>query len=194
MKNLLFGILSTLFVLGITNNVLDAQPSIQKQYEEFYEKSNTWEDFKVIKLHRLDDFWKLVSDTLQNKRNEILTAKTEITDLNTQLTEVKLKLTETETSLVSSEELNESIAFLGIQFAKSTYNIIVWLIILALCAGVGTLYFMFKRSNTITRQTRREFQELELENQKLREKARETQIKLKRELQTALNRLSEQRV
>lgn len=171
-----------------------AQNTIEQQYQEFYEKSNTWEDFKVIKLYRMDEFWSVVSDTIKDKRATISSLNLELDSLNHQVSGLKSTLGQTEEQLVESRAMNESISFLGIQFSKTVYNIIVWAIIGGLIGGLVTVYLMFKQSNITTRKTKKDYDDLEKENQEIRQKARDTQIKLKRELQTALNRLSEQRV
>ena len=187
---------STLLLLSICfiSGAAMAQNTIEQQYQEFYEKSNTWEDFKVIKLYRMDEFWSVVSDTIKDKRATISSLNLELDSLNLQVSGLKSTLGQTEEQLVESRAMNESISFLGIQFSKTVYNIIVWAIIGGLIGGLVTVYLMFKQSNITTRKTKKDYDDLEKENQEIRQKARDTQIKLKRELQTALNRLSEQRV
>ena len=195
MKRHIFKSTTILFltIIGLSSS-LSGQPNIQEQYNDFYEKSSTWEDYKVIKLYRLDEFWTVVTDTLKDKSQRIETAHQKIDTLNTQLTDLKSQLAITEIALNESEALNGSISFLGMETSKVFYNIFVWLLIMALAAGVGTNYVMFQRSNVVTTKTRKQIGELEGEFERHRTKARETQIKLKRELQTALNKLSEQRV
>ena len=70
----------------------------------------------------------------------------------------------------------------------------MWTIIIGLGTGMVLTYLMFMRNNSITTETRRAFKSLESQFDEHREMTRETQAKLKRELQTALNTLSEQRV
>ncbi len=178
---------------GLTASLF-AQPNMQQQYQELYTKSRTWEEYKVIKLNALDAFWTVVSDTLTNKQQAINIANNEIAELNAQMTELQAQLASTEVALQESQGLNESIGFIGFQMSKTAYNILVWLIIFALAAGIVTVFMMFQRSNLGTKQTRKIFKDLEREFNAHKERARETQIRLKRELQTALNKLSEQRV
>ena len=100
----------------------------------------------------------------------------------------------TQEALESSNSLNGSIGFLGMEVSKTGYNIFVWIIIAALAIGIGAVFMLFQRSNAVTTQTKKTFKELEREYNAHKEKARETQIRLKRELQTALNALNEQKV
>ena len=182
--------LSVIILLTIVSRVMvNAQGDIQTHYQEFYDKASTWEDYKLIKKPGLNNFWQVVTDTLDEKNSKIEEYAVEVSVLNSQLDEVSSMLEQREQQLAKSESLNDSIAFLGIQVGKTVYNIIVWCIIFGLIGGVISFYLMYERSNVITRKTRKEFGELEKENEEVRRKARDTQIKLKRELQTALNAL-----
>lgn len=178
---------------GFTTSLI-AQPNMQQQYQALYTKSSTWEDYKVIKLNALNAFWTVVTDTLTEKQQAINTANSEIAMLKGQMSEIKSQLASTEIALQESQSLNNSIGFIGLQMSKTAYNIFVWLIIFSLAAGIGTVFMMFQRSNVVTIQTRKTFKDLEREFNVHKERAREMQIRLKRELQTALNKLSEQRV
>ena len=84
---------------------------------------------------------------------------------------------------------NGSIDFLGLSLSKLSYHIIVWSLILIL-TGLGLFaYTMFFRSNKLTVRHRKELEDLEREFERHKQAAREKQVKLKRELQTAINRL-----
>jgi len=185
-------IIFLLFLIFSTS--MFAQPDMQQQYQELFQKSSTWEDYKVIKLNALNDFWIVVTDTLHQKQQSINTAKRQVDTLNLQLSQLKSQLVSTQTSLEESNNLNDSIGFIGLQMSKTSYNIFVWFIIISLLAGIGTVFMMFKRSNVVTQQTLKSYKDLDHEFNAHKERSREMQIKLKRELQTALNKLSEQRV
>ncbi|MEQ9022021.1 MAG: hypothetical protein RLN82_04575, partial [Pseudomonadales bacterium] len=103
------------------------------------------------------------------------------------------ELAEVQARLDESLELNDTIYFLGIPFSKVGYHIMVWVIIIALAVLGVMAYFMFIRSNSVTKRAKREFDSLQAEYEEHKTKARETQVKLKRELQTAVNQLNERR-
>jgi len=194
MKKIFKPIALSLIIISFAATNLFAQANIQEQYQEFYNESSTWEDYQMIKLNRMNEFWSVVTDSLNEKQQKINNSRAEINALNLQLAESKGQQTKAELALEESKNFNDSISFLGIQMSKTVYNIFVWLIIVALSVGMGSVFLMFKRSHTITSEAKKAYKDLEKENHDLREKARESQIKLKRELQTALNKLSEQRV
>ncbi|MGL1885434.1 MAG: hypothetical protein OCD76_02870 [Reichenbachiella sp.] len=171
------------------------QQSIDQQFEEFYENSTTtWQEYRLVKKPRLKDFWKVVSDTVSDKRNQIAASKVEIVSLNQKLNKVKTQLTETQSSLDKSNLLNGSITFVGVEFVKTTYNVMVWLIVLGLALAVIFIYFMYMRSNSVTNESRLTLESVENEFKDYKDKSRDAQIKLKRELQTALNTIHENRL
>jgi septal ring factor EnvC (AmiA/AmiB activator) len=81
--------------------------------------------------------------------------------------------------------------FLGIGLTKGTYIVFTWVLIFALLIAVLVLYFRFNSANKITLQTRKEYASLQSEFEGHRQRARETETKLKRDLQTEINRIEE---
>lgn len=61
--------------------------------------------------------------------------------------------------------------------------------VLAVLAALA--YMMFMKSNRVTSRSRKELGALEQEFEDHKNKARETQVKLKRELQTSINKMEE---
>lgn len=187
-------ILSLVLVLAVSG-AAQAQQSIQDQFDEFYAtETSTWQEYKLVKMPKLKNFWKIVADTIKVKEGKIASARAEAKSLKEELAAINEQLEETQTSLSASEELNDSIAFIGINMSKSAYNMLVWLIILILMVGIAGLYLIYMRNNKITREARRMLAKVEEEYTAHQEKARENQTKLKRELQTALNTLQEHRI
>lgn len=190
--------LSTLAVFSVaffSLSVAQAQESIQDQFEEFYQKeTSNWEEYKLIKRPKLRTFWQLVSDTLTVKQQAIGASRTRIKSLEVELDSAYAMLDDTNAQLAASKTLNDSIGFLGIFINKAAYNIAVWAIIFALVGAAVALYLMFLRGNSVTKKTLKSYSELEREHGEHKNTSREKQAKLKRELQTALNTLQENRI
>ena len=95
---------------------------------------------------------------------------------------------ETQTNLEVSRGKENELITLGISFDKNVFPATVYFIII-LIVGVGVFaFFLFFRSNVITKETEKRCQELseELQLQKVSNLERET--KLRRELQTERNK------
>lgn len=187
-------LLSFFLVLAVTGAV-QGQQNIQEQFDQFYaNETSSWQEYKLVKMPKLKNFWKVVADTIKVKEEKIAAARAEVKSLQGQLAAVNQELEQTQASLTASEELNDSIAFVGIEMSKSGYNTFVWLIILILIVGIAGLYLIYLRNNKITREARKMLAKVEEEYTAHQEKARDNQTKLKRELQTALNTLQEHRI
>ena len=190
MKYLKFTVSYLFLYLAFLNS--QAQ-SLQEKYDEMLEKTETYEQYKVIPRTRLNAFWSETVDSLNDQattinalRSEVATQQIEINSLKNEIAEIQVKLDE-------SLRLNDSIYFIGIPFSKIGYHIMVWLIIAVLTTLGALSYLMFLRSNRITSKVKREYETLDKEFEEHKTNAREKQVKLKRDLQTAVNQLNERR-
>ncbi|MEQ9218422.1 MAG: hypothetical protein RLO17_10290 [Cyclobacteriaceae bacterium] len=182
-----------ILILGpcfFTSNAQD----MQEQFREFKSDASKWQEYTMFKHHELDQFWKVVSDTLNKNQTDLMNATNKINALSSRLDSIGIALQETKAELDASEDVNSSIGFLGIQINKVMYNIVIWSIIAGLCAAIGMLYVMYTTSNKVTRSTKKEFSQLATEFSDYKEKATKKQISLKRELQTAINTLEDNRI
>ncbi|PIB34326.1 hypothetical protein BFP72_02255 [Reichenbachiella sp. 5M10] len=186
-------LLNLLFLLTLTSSY--AQQTIDEQFDDFYENStSSWQEYNLIKRPLLKEFWTVVSDTVRLKNVEIVTLKSNIVTRDAEIVGLKKQLADIEVELSESTALNDTIGFVGVQMNKATYNIMVWLIILGLVVAIAVLYFMYMRSNKVTVDSRVSLESIEDEFRLYKEEAREKQVKLKRELQTALNTIHENRL
>ncbi|MEQ8904731.1 hypothetical protein [Ekhidna sp.] len=189
MKNLVL----TLSILVLFIVPTFAQETLQDKYDAMLEETETYEQYKVIPRTRLNAFWSEAMDSLNLKQRSIRELRSETADAKSLAQQARGELAEVQARLDESLELNDTIYFLGIPFSKVGYHIMVWVIIIALAVLGVMAYFMFIRSNSVTKRAKREFDSLQAEYEEHKTKARETQVKLKRELQTAVNQLNERR-
>ena len=155
------------------------------------DKSETYTEYKVIKRSRLSQYSKAVQDSINANRNEIRSLKSKVADQQSKISTLSKRIEELEEKLAKSEELRESLWFLGVSLNKATYHVIVWLIIAGLVVFGGMAYTSFMRSNKITSKTKKEYKGLEVEYEEHKKKSHEKQIKMGRELQTERNRVEE---
>jgi predicted RNase H-like nuclease (RuvC/YqgF family) len=172
-------------------NEESANPSLSDIYQEMYNKAETYNTYKVIKIATLNTFWKNVMDSLNNYKQEIAARNKEIVDLNTKIEELNVKIGDLESALQKSRNEANSISFLGLLISKSTYNVIVWGIIFGLLIFVFLGYGSHMRSQKLYQVTRKEFMKLVDEFESLKKSAHEKKIKLGRELQTERNKVIE---
>ncbi|WP_462251504.1 hypothetical protein [Ekhidna sp.] len=170
-----------------------AQNSLQEKYDGIIESTETYEQYKVIPRTTIDDFWMEVSDTLKLNKGVINDLQIKRQDQEAFIKKLEADILNLQSNLDSSLNQNDSINFVGISFSKVGYHLMVWLIIAVLAAFGVIAYLMFARSNRVTSRVKKDHDELIAEFDAHKDKAREAQVKLKRELQTALNTINERR-
>ena len=165
--------------------------TLKYRFQEMLDKSETYTEYKVIKRTNLSQYSEAVQDSLHANRLEINTLKAKVNEQKSQLTQLSNRITDLETQLATSEELRESLSFLGINFNKVTYHLIVWVIIGGLLFFGVFAYSSYIRSYRVTSKSRKEYKALEVEIEEYKKKSHEKQIKMGRELQTERNRVEE---
>jgi peptidoglycan hydrolase CwlO-like protein len=161
------------------------------QYNELKSKSNNYQIYKVVKEASLDAFWASVSDTLANERKEITSLKAEVKNLKSEVSSLNNQVSERDEALEEQAYQIDHMSFLGIQLTKGTYITVTWIIIFALLITALVLYFRFQSAHSVTAKTKKEFNSLQEEFDAHRQRTRDNETKLKRDLQTEINRVEE---
>jgi len=165
--------------------------SLKTQFQEMLDKSESYTEYKVIKKTNLSQYSKAVQDSLETYGVEINALKNAVNDQKSQISQLSKSITELETQLAESEELRGSLSLLGLNINKTTYHLIVWVIIGALLAFGIFAYSNFIRSNIITSKSIKKYNVLETEFDDHKKKSYEKQIKIGRELQTERNKVDD---
>jgi uncharacterized protein HemX len=170
-----------------------ADPSLRGQYEFMLSKSKTLNTYKLINPYRLSSFYKSVTDSIRKERNTYKMANAKVAEQAKIITELNNQIKGNEDSIASSNSKVNEISFLGISFAKGTYNTIVWTLIIVLALGFA---FVTIRSAKHTHEAKYRtglYEEISQEYQAYKVKANEKEKKLARELQDERNKLDEYR-
>jgi len=192
----LLSVLLVLFVISGLNtanaqSTEEVDNSLNGQHETLMRISTTYQDYKVIKHVRFNEFWKNIQDTLQTARIEQKKLINEIADLKEELLNTQIKFGEISAKLDASNSVRDRIDFLGIPLTKSVYNGLVWSIIFVLGALAILFFFRFNKSNSVTRSTKKECDTLFNEFDNYKKNTRDKELQLKRELQTAINTIED---
>lgn len=186
-------LLSCTLLLATINYSSAQEPAdtltLEQRYGDMLKKSGVYQDKKIIRQSNLNMFWAALSDTLKTTQTSLKEALVGKMDVEEGLRASQDSLRSIQSQLQSSLGENSQISFLGISFGQSLYNAIVWGLIIALAVMSGLFFQRFKQGHSQVKETREEFDKLHEQYDTLRHNAKDTQMKLKRELQTALNRL-----
>lgn len=184
-------IISTSLCAQSIQDTSKTDPSLKGQYEFMLSKSKTLNGYKLVNPARLSTFWKSIKDTIAISRQSVIKANKKIIEQDQQIKGLNNQITGNETSLASSNAKVNEIQFLGMAFTKSSYNMIVWTIIIVLAI---TLAVVIIRSGKLIHEAKYRtslYEEISQEYQNYKVKANEKEKKLARELQDERNAIEE---
>jgi len=165
--------------------------TLNETFQYLKQKSNRWEDYRVVKESWLNSFWSNVQDSVNLLKADLAEANLKIREQQMTLNEQKRAIDEVQARLDESLYRNSRISFLGFLIPQTTYAGIVWGIIAALALTLLIGYWRFRQNEKTTRKKIRDFNELSSEFEEYRKIVRQREIRIKRELQTANNKLEE---
>ncbi len=162
--------------------------TIDNQFEYVIQRSNRYQEFKVVKREWLYTLKSHVLDSIKVARENLVATQNEVNTQAEQISTLNNELQNTKNNLTQVEGEKDSMALFGIQMSKIAYNSLMWTIIGVLLFLLFFFVFKFKSSNSITKQAKQKLQELELEYEDHRRVALEREQKVRRQLQDEINK------
>ena len=189
MKRVFFCIftLSLLTTSSFAQEKETAQNDLNTQFNNLKEKAETYNDYKVLKESTLDEFWISVEDSLRNLNKKEVENNILISDLTNQIKDLQDASKASQSQFEENEVATTHIQFLGINFSKSTFKILVSVTISALILLIAIGFIQYNHNRRVASQKVADYANLETEYDELKRKSLEKQIQLKRELQTERN-------
>lgn len=165
--------------------------TLQQQFRTLKERSNNYQEYKVVKENLLDQFYSNVRDSINTAQQRIQEAQNTIQAQQQEIARLQQEVEERQQAVEQSEYEIAHTQFLGIDVEKETYNFIVWGIILALLVVVAVAFMKYKSSNKVAVKKRNEYDALEEEFNEYKARSREKETRLMRDLQTERNAVEE---
>jgi hypothetical protein len=182
------------FFLIVSGFSITAQQSVteentlENQFDRIYRISTSYQTYKVIskegyqKLkNNVLDSLNLVENMLSEKVSLLKTKESDIQRLNE-------KINNTQINLDASIKKENSISLFGLALNKTTYNSILWFLIIALLMGMLFFMYKFSNSNLLTKEAKHNLAEVDQELSQFRKKTLEKEQKLRRQLQDEINK------
>ncbi|SMG12223.1 hypothetical protein SAMN05661096_00482 [Marivirga sericea] len=166
---------------------------LSDQYQNMIEGSETFEKYKVIPITKVNSFGQIMNDTISTLKESVSSAEKAKSKAETERDSAKSQMNSLKSELEETQAIVDEMPFLGIPMSKTTYNIAMWSLVVILIGGLVLVYIMFLNSYRMTRQAKKDKELVDQELEDLRKRSHDKQVKIKRELQTALNKLEEQR-
>jgi len=165
--------------------------SLTNQFNWLKDKSNTYEEYKVIKITSLNSFWKNINDSLYVVKSKYKNSLKEISKQDAELKNLKLEVEKRDKNLAGGEYDKAHITVLGIDFIKDNYVYLSWSIIGALILVILIGYYRYHSSQRIASNKTKDADSLNAELNDFKQKSREKELKMGRELQTERNKVEE---
>jgi uncharacterized membrane-anchored protein YhcB (DUF1043 family) len=162
--------------------------TLEKQFDDLYRKSSSYQVYKVISKEKYQQLKQNVLDSINTLETKVSQKNNLLTKNSTEIEKTKQELALIKQNLDNSVSRENSISLFGIQLSKTSYNLMLWSIIVLLLAGLGYFIFKFFRSNVLTKEAQQNLIEVENEFETHRKKSLEREQKLRRKLQDEINK------
>lgn len=163
-------------------------PTIEESMDSLYKKSSSWEFYKIIKKDRYQNLKKEILDSLKMYKDDIRFKSNTLKAIRDTLRVNKIVINDLNTDIKLSFDKRNEIQFLGISFTKTTYQILVWSLIVILLIFLFYFIYQYKNSHVITKNAQNELSELEEEFAMFKKKTMTKEQKLRRQLQDEINK------
>jgi hypothetical protein len=158
------------------------EKNLEQQYFVFKENLNFWSGSYFLKEEQLDQFYGALKDTIAKLDNQVVEKSNKITSLQNELKTQKALTNETQVKLDKSVKLQDSITVLGMDIKKGVYTFSMYAFILGVLFLAGIVFMLYKRSNTVTVRTKKEYKELKEEFEAHKKYALDRYTKMNMEL------------
>ncbi|NNK87027.1 MAG: tRNA (guanine-N1)-methyltransferase [Flavobacteriaceae bacterium] len=162
--------------------------TIDNQFEFVIRRSNSWQDFKVIKKNWMYTLKAHTIDSLNALHEQLDSTRNVVSQQKSEIDELRNNLNNTQSTLDSTNLEKDSMALFGMQMSKGAYNTLLWSIVAGLFILLLVFIFKFRSSNAITRAAKRSLEETEQEFEEHRRVALEREQKVRRQLQDEINK------
>jgi hypothetical protein len=167
--------------------------TLRERFTIMKTKSQSYNDYKVIKEFLLDGVWKIVQDSIQKDKAKIHEENITIARLEGEVKQVKDSMKMKDESVAGIVFDSTHIKVLGMNLNKSGFITFVTVVVIALLVLLGVFFARMKLMHTNMKEKVESLNILNKEYDDFKHKALDKQTKLSRELQNERNKLQELR-
>ena len=176
----LFSLFMSSFAKDI--NAWKSEKTLEQQYSVFKENLNFWNGNYFLNEKQINEFYNTLTDSVSVLENKIKEKDNSLNAVRSELDLANQQLENTKAELDSSIKNQNAIEVLGLNIEKGVYTLFMSLFILALLVLLGVVFLLYKRSNTVTVRTRKDYEELKQEFEVHKKSALDRYTKINMEL------------
>jgi len=162
--------------------------TIESQFDYIIEKSKSYKDFQLIRKASILKVKAHTLDSIKTTRIDLIKANKALNKNNSTIHELEKELEDLNNQVTVIAKDVDSISFMGIDQSKSSYNMLVWSLIISLLLGLIVFISLFKKSNIDSTKTLSNLKKLETEFEAFRKKSMLKEQEVMRKLQDELNK------
>lgn len=185
-KRIVLAISLITFTLAV--NAQTPKKSIDDQFTSLINESSNWQSYKVVEKGKLNQLQRNVLEATSQLQNEIDSSKVALTEQKASLNAITSKLSTTEEALNEALSREDNLDVMGIPTSKSTFKLLVCIVIAILLLVLAGLFIQFKKSYTDTKEAQKKLIETEEELEELKKRSLEREQKIRRQLQDEINK------
>jgi len=189
MKKFIFT--SVFLVTALASNAQDTLNTLDSKWNYMLSKAENYEAYKVINKTQLNEVYKSIQDTLSQLRAGLAGERLKVKGQNDQILLLNKQIKDEKAKFDQVTDEKDSIGFMGMQINKYAYVSLLWIILIGITAGSALMFFLYRNSKNIARAKTQEYDMLDKQLEEARAAKTETERKLKREMQTLINKLDE---
>jgi hypothetical protein len=162
--------------------------TIESQFDYLNSVSNNFQEYKVIRKTNMDKIKGNVLDSLNVFKDQIATINTQLREQKASIDQLNTDLKSSQVELQEALDMKDSFYFMGMYIHKSTYNTLMWGIIILLSISLLFFIYRFKRSYSVTAEIKQNLIETRDEFELHRRNTLERERKLNRQLVDEMNK------
>ncbi len=155
---------------------------IVSSFDSIVNSSGSYQDYKVIKKTKLSDFKNELTSKQSEIKSEIESLKENISNFKNEVNALENQNQNLNTELEALKSTKSQINFIGIKMNKSSYSLMVWVIILVLVLLLAFFVIKFRNRNIVNQELKENLRNTDKAFEEYKHKAIEKQQKLGREL------------
>ena len=162
--------------------------TIESQFDYINSVSNNYEEFKVVRRSNLNKIKANVLDSLKVFTDQIATLNSQLKEQKASMDQLNSNLSSTQAELQEALDMKDSFSFMGIYLHKSTYNSMMWGLVIILAVFLLFFIYRFKRNYSVTAELKQTLEETREEFEVHRRNTLERERKLNRQLVDEMNK------
>lgn len=178
----------TLLTFTTTVSAQPSKKSIDDQFSSLINESNNWQGYKVVEKNKLIQLQARVLEATNQLESKIESNKAAFTAQKDSLNVITTKLATTDQALKEALDREDNLDVLGIPTSKSTFKLLVCIVIAGLLLVLAGLFIQFKKSYKDTKEAQKKLIDTEEELEDLKKRSLEREQKIRRQLQDEINK------